>query len=220
MNQITLIELSLPHNMGTVNCYLLQDKSGFVLIDTGSSNARAELEKALVEAGCKPGDLKLVVLTHGDFDHTGNAAHLHRVYQAPLAMHAADAGMVLRGDMFVNRKQPNWLIRKVLPLATGFGRHERFTPQLLVEEGFDLSKHGIRARVLSIPGHSLGSIGILTKEGELFCGDLFANTTKPGLNGIMDDPTAAEASLARLRGMDIHMVYPGHGESFTLAQLL
>ncbi|RLI67201.1 hypothetical protein DRO91_10540, partial [Candidatus Heimdallarchaeota archaeon] len=31
------------------------------------------LERELEKAGCKPGDLKLVVLTHGDFDHTGNA---------------------------------------------------------------------------------------------------------------------------------------------------
>ncbi len=131
----------------------------------------------LAAAGCEPGSLKLVILTHGDFDHSGNAAHLQREYGVPVAMHAADAGMVLRGDMFVNRKQPNWLVRKIIPLATGFGRKERFNPDLLVEDGFDLSKYGIQAKVLSIPGHSLGSIGILTREGDLFCGDLFR---KPG----------------------------------------
>jgi hydroxyacylglutathione hydrolase len=219
MIQIKLIQIPLPYGMGTVNSYLLKDKTGCLLIDTGSSNAHKYLVDALTAEGCEPGGLKLIILTHGDFDHSGNAAHLQREYAVPVAMHTADAGMVTRGNMFVNRKQPNWLVRKVMPLATGFGRKERFTPDVLVEDGFDLAKYGIRARVLSIPGHSLGSVGILTQEGDLFCGDLFANTGKPGLNSIMDDPTTAEASLARLRSKNIRMVYPGHGEAFEMAGL-
>jgi len=217
--QIKTIQIPLPHGMGSVNCYLLGKETSFILVDSGSSNARRLLLDELLSAGCEPGSLKLVLLTHGDFDHSGNAAHLHREYAVPLAMHTADAGMVLRGDMFVNRKQPNWLVRKVIPLATGFGRKERFTPDLLVEDGFDLAQYGLRARVLSIPGHSLGSIGILTQAGDLFCGDLFENQSKPRLNTIMDDPSAAESSLSRLRKLRISKVYPGHGEVFEMAQL-
>ena len=219
MIQIKTIQIPLPHGMGTVNSYLLIKESIFILIDTGSSNARRYLMDELAAAGCEPGGLKLVILTHGDFDHSGNTAHLQREYGVPVAMHQADAGMVVRGDMFVNRKQPNWLVRRVIPLATGFGRKERFTPDLLVEDGFDLSKFGIHAKVLSIPGHSLGSIGILTQAGDLFCGDLFENQSTPGLNAIMDDKPAAENSLTRLRSLDIRTVYPGHGDGFTMAQL-
>jgi hydroxyacylglutathione hydrolase len=217
--QIIPIQLSLPFGMGSVNCYLLKAKSVFVLIDTGSSGAREELKNALADAGCKPGDLHLVILTHGDFDHTGNAAYLQKQYGAPVAMHQSDAGMVERGDMFVNRKQPGWLVRKLLPLATGFGRKERFRPDILLEDGFDLSQYGIKAKVLSIPGHSLGSIGILAREGNLFCGDLFENQTGPKLNSIMDDKTAAEVSFDRLRSFNIQNVYPGHGDPFDLAEL-
>ena len=76
--QIRAISLTLPFRMGSVNCYIVETDSGFVLIDTGASNRRSQLEKELESAGCKPGDLKLIILTHGDFDHTGNAAYLRR----------------------------------------------------------------------------------------------------------------------------------------------
>jgi hydroxyacylglutathione hydrolase len=220
MIKITPIQLSLPYNMGSVNCHLLQAGDNFLLIDTGSRNSRKALESELAAAGCYPTGLKLIILTHGDFDHSGNAAHLHDSFGVPLAMHAVDSGMVARGNMFVNRKQPSWLIRKLMPLATGFGRRERFIPDILVSDGDELSKYGFKAKVLSIPGHSLGSIGILTKAGDLFCGDLFENLGEPKLNTIMDDPAAAESSLAVLGNMKVRMVYPGHGEPFELGHLI
>ena len=39
---------------------------------------------------------------------------------------------------------------------------------LYVEDGYDLSAHGLAAQVVHIPGHSSGSIGVLTAAGDLF----------------------------------------------------
>jgi len=50
--------------------------AGFVLIDSGMSSNRASLERELRDAGCSPDDLKLIVITHGDPDHSGNASYL------------------------------------------------------------------------------------------------------------------------------------------------
>jgi glyoxylase-like metal-dependent hydrolase (beta-lactamase superfamily II) len=60
------------------------------------------------------------------------------------------------------------------------------------------------------------SIGILTAGGDLFCGDLFENTKAPALNSLMDDATAAAASAAKLKGLPIGTVYPGHGQPFAM----
>ncbi len=213
------IILPLPMGMGKVNAYLLRAGSGFVLIDTGGSGSRAALAQELERAGCQPGALRLIVLTHGDFDHSGNALHLRRVLGAQIAMHPGDAGMVERGDMFDNRARPNALIRALVPLFTGFGKAERFAPDLLLGEGDDLAAYGLDARALSIPGHSKGSIGVLTSAGELFCGDLLENMKGPVLNSLIDDADAARASLARLRTLNIGLVYPGHGEPFGLDEV-
>jgi glyoxylase-like metal-dependent hydrolase (beta-lactamase superfamily II) len=220
MNPILSIELVMPFKLGAVRCYLVEQDSSFLLVDTGSSNQRQELERQLESAGCRPGSLKLIALTHGDFDHTGNAAYLRRMYGGLIAMHPDDAGMAEKGDMFFNRKPPNVIIRKLLPILSGFGKAQRFSPDILLQDEMDLTQVGFPLKVLSLPGHSRGSIGLLTAEGDLFCGDLFTNLKGPQLSAIMDDPTAGSASVARLKRLNIHTVYPGHGEPFRLAEFL
>jgi hydroxyacylglutathione hydrolase len=205
--------------MGRVNCYLIQTAAGHVLIDTGGSNARKELHGQLESAGCIPGSLKLILLTHGDFDHIGNAAYLRSAFGAKIAMHRDDSCMAERGDMFVNRKKPNILIRALIPIITRFGTSERFTPDVLLDDGYDLSQHGLEAKIICLPGHSKGSIGILTASGELFCGDLFENTKGPALNSLVDDSAAVNASVAKLEALRIRTVYPGHGQPFIMELL-
>jgi len=67
---IITINLSLPFKVESVNCYLIKNDTGYLLIESGSSNQRDRLEKVLERAGCHPGNLRLIVITHGDFDHT------------------------------------------------------------------------------------------------------------------------------------------------------
>ncbi len=220
MQNITSISLPLPYTLGTVNCYLVETGTGFILIDTGASNKRAELEKELAGVGCTPGNLDLIVLTHGDFDHTGNAAYLRERFGARIAMHKDDSGMAEHGDMFWNRTSGSTLLRILAPILFRFPKSSRFTPDFYLEDGDALSPFGFEARVLSIPGHSKGSLGILTVGGDLFCGDLLENTDKPAPNSIMDDPAACEASIGKLQGFHINTVYPGHGNPFLLPAVL
>jgi len=86
-----------------VNCYLVKTSSGYILIDTGWPFKRADLDKELEGAGCKPGNLELIILTHGDFDHSGNAAHLRDKYGARIAAHRRESEMVETGDIMHDR---------------------------------------------------------------------------------------------------------------------
>ncbi len=216
--EITAIRAPMPLGLGAVNCYLLRAAAGFVLVDTGAPSGRAFLERELERLGCRPGDLRLVVLTHGDFDHTGGAAHLRRVYGAKIAMHPADAGMAEQADMFSNRGGGNALLKKAVPALFGFGKDSRFSPDILVEDGFDLTGYGLEARLLHLPGHSAGSIGLLTGAGDLFCGDLLMNE-KGKLTLGYGDPPGFAASLARVRSLPLRRIYPGHGQPFGPAEL-
>jgi glyoxylase-like metal-dependent hydrolase (beta-lactamase superfamily II) len=219
-SEIKTIILALPFRLGHVNCYLLKTEAGFVLIDTGSSNQRAVLERELLNAGCRPGNLKLIVLTHGDFDHTGNAACLRQKFNAPLALHPADFDMLARGDMFASRRNSNPIFKAIAPALFRFGKSNQVTPDLALTAEFDLAAYGLDAFVISLPGHSRGSIGLLTSDGDCFAGDLLENTKQPALNSIMDDRAAAQASVEKLRSLPVKTIYPGHGQPFELAQLL
>jgi hydroxyacylglutathione hydrolase len=215
--EIKTFNLLLPYKLGSVNCYLIKTGSGYFLIDTGSSNKRTYLEKELESAGCRPGNLNLIILTHGDFDHAGNAANLCKKFGAKIAMHYDDSGMVERGDMFWNRNKGNIFLKMIGRILFGFGKSKRFKPDFYIDETYDLSKYGLDANVLYLPGHSNGSIGILTTDGDLFCGDLLENTNKPDIGSIIDDKAAANASVEKLKCLKINTVNPGHGKPFSMS---
>jgi hydroxyacylglutathione hydrolase len=200
----------------SVNCYLVRAGDGFILIDTGRPNKRNVIEKELESADCHPGNLKLIVLTHGDFDHCGNAASFRKKFGAQIAIHKADSGMVEHGNMLWNRRKRNILTGMVFKLLFRLGKSDRFKPDLYIDEGYDFSEYGFDAKVLEIPGHSRGSIGILTRSGELFCGDLLANVGKPDIWSIIDDPETAHDSIEKLKTLPINTVYPGHGRPFPM----
>ncbi len=202
----------------SVNCYLLRTSNGFVLIDTGVTNKRAILEKELENAGCQHGKLELIILTHGDFDHSGNAKYLRNKFRTQVIMHKNDSGMVERGDMLWNRNKQNLLVRIMFKLFFRLPHGDWFQPDLLVDEGDDLLRYGFNAKVLTLPGHSKGSIGILTAAGDLFCGDLLENTNKPQKNTLVDDSNELDASVEKLKQFQINMVYPGHGQPFPIEQ--
>jgi len=200
-----------------VNCYLVRTGDGYVLIDTGRPNIRSVIEKELESAGCQPGNLKLIVLTHGDFDHTGNAGYLHKKFGTKIAMHYDDSGMVERGDMFWNRKNPNILIKIIFGLFFGLSKSDRFKPDFYIKDGYDFTGYGFDAKVLHLPGHSKGSIGILTTDGNLFCGDLFINMNQPTPTSLVDDSEKLNVSIEKLKSLKINTVYPGHGKSFPMS---
>ena len=210
-----------------VNCYLITTNTGYVLIDTGYSNQRSNIEKALESAGVKPGDLTVILLTHGDFDHTGNGKYLREKYKSKIAMHKGDVGMVEHGDLFSSRKSGNIIIRKLvklfLPLIKmNLKKSDHFTPDIYLEEGDDLSGYGFSAKVIHIPGHSEGSIGFLTTENNLFIGDLLENHKKRGpiKASLVDDPMILDVSIDKLSDYSLNTVYPGHGTSFQMAEFI
>lgn len=205
-------------NLGGVNCYLFKAKGSYLLVDTGFSNKRTALETELKSAGCQPGNLNLIVLTHGDSDHVGNGAYLHAKYGAPIAMHRSELEAIQKGDPALNKKLKHNLtgimVRIILSFFT-LKESDRFIPDIFVDEGYALSAHGFDARVLHLPGHSNGSIGVLTSEG-----DLLANRNRPAPGFGIFDTVEFGVSIEKLKALNVKIVYPGHGRPFPLAQFL
>lgn len=217
--QIQTIYVPGPLNIPGSNCYLIQTAQGFLLIDTGMPGGRKRLVSTLERAGCRPDNLQLILLTHGDFDHIGSAAYLRERFQAKIAMHPDDAGMAERADLFWNRGKGSALLRFLVPLIFGFRRSDRFSPDLALQDGCDLSSYGWEACVVGLPGHSKGSIGVLTAEGDLFCGDLWMMDPKTGPSLGFGDAAGFTPALDRVRRLPVRRVYPGHGLPFPIEQV-
>lgn len=201
---------------GGVNCYLIKVKNGSILIDTGYAKHREIIDTALTEAGCD--DLRLILLTHGDFDHVGNSTHLRERYGCRIAIHSDDVGMIERGDMFWNREmgRAKRAIGKLFTLVMRIrlDKEDMFSPDILLKDGQSLREFGLDATVYHLPGHSKGSIGLLTADGDLFCGDLFTNVSTPKRSDLLSNQDDYSKSLQCIQRLDIRTVYPGHGSPF------
>jgi glyoxylase-like metal-dependent hydrolase (beta-lactamase superfamily II) len=217
-----------PIDLGSMSCYLVATDSGYVLVDTGFPFDRGKLEAELEARGCRPGNLKVIIATHGDIDHTGNCAYLRETYGAEIAMHKGDTEMCMNDGMTRDRGEIPadfplplmvlWLTKGILNFALGQLRwrkpFEGFEPDLLLEDGQSLAEYGFDATVLYTPGHSEGSISILTGDGKLICGDTFSNAWGRIIK------STDKAGLERLVALGAGTVYPGHGGPFSMDRLV
>ena len=104
------------------------------------------------------------------------------------------------------------VVSAMLKLRLG-PRLELFTPDLFLEDEQDLCKYGWAARVIHVPGHTKGSIAILTAKGSLFSGDELFDSRRPPL--IVEDLEELRSSIGKLRALPgVTTVYPGHGHPF------
>ncbi len=204
------------HYITDTNSYVVKTNNGYILIDTGYSTNRKDLEKQLEEAGCSPRNLKLILITHGHFDHTGNCAFLRKKYGTKIAMHKGDLKMVETGDMFYNKNIIMRTLGKIMLFILMRGTFEKFTPDILIENEQDLAPYGLEAEIIHIPGHSKGSIGILTSNNDLICGDLLTNINKPQKNTLIENQEELDASVEQIKSLEIDTVYPGHGRPFPM----
>jgi hydroxyacylglutathione hydrolase len=207
------------HYFFGVNCYLIKNEEGYYLVDTAIKKVRKQLDSEIFASGCRQGDLKLVILTHGHIDHVGNALYLKNKYGGKIAMHRDDSEIVDTGKMFGDE---SGLIVKIVGFFTrllGLSSFERFTPDVYLEDGQSLSPYGLDATIIHNPGHSRGSVSLLTREGDLFCGDLYTNNKQPEKASIIQDHDQLEKSYERLKKFEVKMVYPGHGKPFSMDQI-
>ena len=220
------------HRIGTdiVAVHLIVTDEGMTLIDAGLSGQYADLRREVEGMGRKLSDIRGIVLTHGDTDHTGFAERLRSELGIPVYVGAADAGRA-RGE-----KQPSpdpkdgaaKDARRLGPMLGFFAfamrkgglRMPSVTEVVPVNDGDVLSLPGAPV-IIGMPGHSPGSVAIhVPSVRAVFVGD--ALTTRNVLTGVVgpqpapftDDRKAASASLDKLAALDVDLVIPGHGAPF------
>lgn len=93
---------------------------------------------------------------------------------------------------------------------------EKFEPDILLEDGADLADHGFDARVLHLPGHTRGSIGILAEGCGLIAGDVYSNKKEPEIADNAVDYDLLMKSAGKAKSTGARNIYPGHGLPFSL----
>ena len=145
--------------------------------------------------------LRLVISTHGHWDHTGDNAAVAEHTGAKIAVHPLDRHRL-------TNPQPLYAPFPIPPSV----------PAVELAEGGEIRFGDIRLAVLHTPGHTEGSVCLYDADGGyLYSGDtLFAGgwgrVDLPG-----GSPEAMAASIVRLAGFEDRLrVMPGHGSATTI----
>lgn len=204
IRQTMLKILTFQFNPFSENCSLAYDETGdAVIIDPGFYNEKeaSALYGKIAEKGLKP---KMILLTHGHFDHIFGVKECADKYGIPVYMNQED----------------NYVIQH--NFSSRFGLKEpdsSFTTEPLEDE--QIIRFGnTEFKVIATPGHTSGGVCFYDeKDKALFSGDtLFA-----GSIGRTDHPTGDYDKLIvsvmdKLMGLPGDVtVFPGHGKNTTIS---
>ncbi|KUI18990.1 MBL fold metallo-hydrolase [Mycobacterium sp. GA-1285] len=186
--------------------YAWRDGDSVTLIDTGAPGSGAAIAEAV------PG-IDRIVLTHGHVDHTGSAAELHRTTGATVAAGAGDAAAIRDGAALPPPVFEDWEVPIHARVAAGLPDAADPVPLDRELRDGDILDFGGGAEILSIPGHTEGSIAIhLPRHGVLLTGDTIANVGTLMLGTFNQDRARTMASFRRLAALDVDTACFGHGE--------
>ncbi len=182
----------LTVSMFATNCYLVfcTETREAVVIDPGANG------KGIIEKVKSYGlSIKYIINTHAHVDHIGANGKIKETFKVPILLGEKDLQIYEKpafGLSLFFKKQPK--------------------PDRLISEGTRISFGRVYLDVLETPGHSPGSISLLS-ENAVFCGD----TLFSGSIGRTDLPGGSHEQLIKsiheklLVLQDHVVIYPGHG---------
>lgn len=193
---------------GYANCYLLEGEDGSILVDTCNVKDGPPILRAVTGK-----NVRLILLTHCHFDHVSSAAYLAKRLNVPIAMSERDVPLIGHGtDSHLHAdnvlgKIMVFFSQDVLRKST----YSLFTPTVFLEDGMDLSPWGVAAHVVALPGHTPGTVGVLTDGGDFIVGDAMFDILRPTGSRLFEDRAEMLRSLEKIRGSNARTIWVGHG---------
>ncbi|MGW4766763.1 MBL fold metallo-hydrolase [Nocardia sp. NPDC004278] len=203
------------------SAFLVTDGNAAMIVDTGVRGRAPAMLRQIADAGLRPRDVTLIVLTHYHADHTGSAAELREATGAPIAIHRDDADQLRRGGRV--DLQPTSVVPRLMKLMLAGTEIPAIEPDIILDDEEDLTRHGGIGRSFVTPGHTPGSVCVLLPDNSIVAGDalsgglLRARVAHQPM--FVTDPDAATRSMRTIADHAPITVYVGHGGPLTTTSL-
>ncbi len=218
------------YNLGSriVNNYLIPEKDGYVLIDTGYETGFQHFKKMLRKTGIKPGQIHYVFLTHAHDDHAGFLNDVLNMTDAKVILHPKAVERLQWGRNSFEGGCAGPLADFFCKLMKLFGRGEHKYPaikkeylsRLVTIDSKEFADLNLSFRVIETPGHTADHIALL-KGRALFCGDAAMNNL-PSVKRVtiwIENVLQYKNSWRRILEINPKRIYPAHGKPFPVSDL-
>jgi glyoxylase-like metal-dependent hydrolase (beta-lactamase superfamily II) len=170
-----------------------------VLVDAGGPREAEALVEELLDEGAEP---KLVLLTHGDFDHFGGAAVVREQFGAPIAAPTAERPL-LTGE--IDRR---WFVQLMIRSVC----RGRLPKPPTVDRWFESGEVVEGLEAIPTPGHTPGHTAFRFRR-TLIAGDavITGERFRPPVPMFCFDNDQTRRSIEKLAELDFDLAVCGHG---------
>lgn len=126
--------------------HVVDTGEGLIVFDTGYQHSLYVVIDNIYRMGLKLADVKYIFLTHGHIDHLGGARALRDLTGAKIALGAAD------------REYANGQLDLSYAKELGMSFKETFEPDILLNDGDEITLGNTTVRSVATPGHTPGAM--------------------------------------------------------------
>ena len=138
-----------------VSVHLIDTGAGLILIDTGYPFMRDQIAQSIKSLGFDPADIRILLHSHGQYDHYGNTAFLKSLSGARTCISRID------NDIVNGRRDLSWAAE------LGYERIAPFDCDVLLEDGDAVALGDTRILCRLAPGHTEGTFAFFFESGGL-----------------------------------------------------
>lgn len=198
------------------NLYVIKGKHGDVLIDTGFI-----CMKRMVKRWLDKFNIKLVILTHAHVDHIWNVAYIKSLYNCDVALGKFDLENIDNSKIQSKPSKNNYFLwTKFMNLGMRCFVPKKFVVDMLLRDGQIIRRYGLCLKIVSLAGHTNGSVGVLYND-YLFAGDALVYRKKyPEIAYQNQNNDEARKSYEKIINMAPKFIFIGHDKIIPASKLV
>ena len=126
--------------------HIIDTGAGLIMLDSGYQQSLFLVIDNMYKVGLSPHDIKYIMLTHGHIDHFGGARALKELTGAKIVLGRADE------DYATGKRDLSYA------KELGMNFYETFQPDILIDDGDEITLGNTTVRAVATPGHTEGAM--------------------------------------------------------------